>query len=149
MLTSGMDQVLGSRSVPYTTQPKHVSGCNAINWIPWMVTFMLVGWNGILLAVRLSSTNDHDATQLRPLADAIPPIIGPRVKPGRARKRPAKLHADKAYGSAEPPRAVRPKHYPAHCPARRRFLRTAGAAPMGCRALTRLAALLPSPWRPL
>jgi hypothetical protein len=38
-----------------------------------MVTFMLVGWNGILLAVRLSSTNDHDATQLRPLADSIRP----------------------------------------------------------------------------
>ena len=31
------------------------------------------------------------------LVDAIPSIIGPRGKPGCARKHPAKLHADKAY----------------------------------------------------
>ena len=53
------------------------------------------------MAVRLSAANAHDATQLLPLVDAIPPIIGPRGKPGRPRKRPAKLHADKAYDSAE------------------------------------------------
>ena len=46
-------------------------------------------------------------TQLLPLIDAIPPIIGPRGKPGRPRKRPAKLHADKAYDSAEKRRALR------------------------------------------
>jgi transposase len=50
--------------------------------------------------VRLSPANAHDATQLIPLVDAIPPIIGPRGKPGRPRKRPAKLHADKAYDSS-------------------------------------------------
>ena len=32
-----------------------------------------------------------------PLVDAIPSIIGPRGKPGRPRKRPAKLHGDKGY----------------------------------------------------
>ncbi len=46
-------------------------------------------------------------TQLLPLIDAIPPIIGPCGKPGRPRKRPAKLHADKAYDSAEKRRALR------------------------------------------
>jgi transposase len=53
--------------------------------------------NGIPLAVRLSSSNAHDFTHLVPLVDAIPSIIGPRGKPGRPRKRPAKLHGDKAY----------------------------------------------------
>jgi len=31
------------------------------------------------------------------VVDAIPPVIGPRGKPGPPRRRPAKLHADKAY----------------------------------------------------
>jgi transposase len=42
-----------------------------------------------------------------PLIDAIPPIIGPRGKPGRPRKRPSKLHADKAYDSSPLRRALR------------------------------------------
>jgi transposase len=63
--------------------------------------------NGIPLAVRLSAANAHDATQLIPLVDAIPPIIGPRGEPGRPRKRPAKLHADKAYDSSALRRALR------------------------------------------
>jgi hypothetical protein len=41
------------------------------------------------------------------LVEAIPPIIGPRGKPGRPRKRPAKLHADKAYDSGDLRRAQR------------------------------------------
>jgi transposase len=67
---------------------------------------LAVDRNGIPLAVRLSAANAHDATQLLPLVDAIPPIIGPRGKPGRPRKRPAKLHADKAYDSSELRRAL-------------------------------------------
>jgi transposase len=47
--------------------------------------------------VRLSAANAHDSTQFEPLIDAIPAILGPRGRPGRPRKRPAKLHADKAY----------------------------------------------------
>ncbi len=62
---------------------------------------------GIPLVVRLSAANTHDATQLLPLVDAIPSIIGPRGKPGRPRKRPAKLHGDKAYDSAALRRALR------------------------------------------
>ena len=42
-----------------------------------------------------------------PLVDQIPPIIGPRGRPGRPRKRPAKLHADKAYDSSPLRRALR------------------------------------------
>ena len=67
----------------------------------------MVDCNGIPLAVRLSAANDHDATRLVPLVDAIPPVLGPRGKPGRPLKRPAKLHADKAYDSSVLRRALR------------------------------------------
>ena len=68
---------------------------------------LVVDKRGIPLAVRLSAANAHDATQLLPLVDQIPPIIGPRGRPGRPRKRPAKLHADKAYDSSPLRRALR------------------------------------------
>ena len=67
----------------------------------------MVDRNGIPLAIRLSAANTHDARELLPLIDAIPAIIGPRGKPGRPRKRPATLHADKAYDSTELRRALR------------------------------------------
>jgi len=66
----------------------------------------VVDRNGIPLAVRLSAANAHDATQLLPLVDAIPPIIGPRGRAGRPRKHPAKLHADKAYDASALRRAL-------------------------------------------
>jgi transposase len=47
------------------------------------------------------------STRLLPLVDAIPLIIGPPGKPGRPRKRPAKLHADKAYDASHLRRALR------------------------------------------
>jgi len=68
---------------------------------------LVVDRNGIPLAIRLSPANAHDGTQLLPLVDAIPPIIGPRGKPGRPRKRPSKLHADKAYDASALRRALR------------------------------------------
>jgi transposase len=68
---------------------------------------LVVDRNGIPLAVRLSAANAHDATQLLALIDAVPPIVGPRGKPGRPRRRPAKLHADKAYDSSTLRRALR------------------------------------------
>jgi len=67
---------------------------------------LVVDQHGVPLAVRLSAANAHDATQLLPLVDTIPSIIGPRGKPGRPRKRPAKLHADKAYDSSDLRRAL-------------------------------------------
>jgi transposase len=68
---------------------------------------VVVDRNGIPLAVRLSAANAHDSTQLLPLIDAIPPIIGPRGKPGRPRKRPGKLHGDKGYDYPALRRALR------------------------------------------
>ena len=63
--------------------------------------------NGIPLAVRLSAANVHDSKLLEDVVDAIPAVVGPRGRPGRPRKRPAKLHADKAYDSSEERRALR------------------------------------------
>jgi transposase len=41
------------------------------------------------------------------MVDAIPPIIGPRGKPSRPRKRPGKLHGDKAYDGSTLRHALR------------------------------------------
>jgi Transposase DDE domain len=49
------------------------------------------------LAVGLSAANTHDSQLLEELVDAVPAVIGPRGRPGRPRRRPAKLHADKGY----------------------------------------------------
>jgi len=49
------------------------------------------------LAVGLSAANTHDSMRLEPIVDAVPPIKGPCGRPGRPRKRPAKLHLDKGY----------------------------------------------------
>jgi len=68
---------------------------------------LVVDRQGIPLAVRLSAANTHDSKVLEPLIDAIPPIVGPRGRPGRPRFRPSKLHADKAYEAAEQRRMLR------------------------------------------
>ncbi len=49
---------------------------------------------GIPLAACLTGANRHDSMVFEDLLDAIPPIRRPS---GQRRKRPAKLHADKAY----------------------------------------------------
>ena len=54
----------------------------------------MVDRNGTPLAFCLTGANRHDSMVFEPLIDAIPPIRRPR---GRPRKRPGKLHADKAY----------------------------------------------------
>jgi IS5 family transposase len=41
------------------------------------------------------------------MVDAVPPIKGPRGRPGRPRKRPAKLHGDKGYDYPRCRRALR------------------------------------------
>ena len=58
---------------------------------------LLIDATGIPLAVGLSAANTHDSLLLEPMVDAVPAVIGPRGRPGRPRKRPAKLHADKGY----------------------------------------------------
>jgi IS5 family transposase len=47
--------------------------------------------------VALSAANTHDSILLEAVVDAVPAVKGPRGRPGRPRKRPAKLHLDKGY----------------------------------------------------
>jgi transposase len=54
----------------------------------------VVDRNGTPLACLLSAANRNDHLLLEAALDAIPPIRRPR---GRPRRRPDKLHADKAY----------------------------------------------------
>jgi transposase len=68
---------------------------------------LLVERGGVPLAARQSAANVPDAALPEPLVDAVPPIRRPR---GRPRRRPAKLHADKAYDAAEHRRALRRRH---------------------------------------
>ncbi len=68
---------------------------------------VLVDRQGIPLAVQLTAANVHDSKLLERLVDAVQPIRRPTGAPGRPRKRPAKLHADKGYDFAEKRRALR------------------------------------------
>jgi transposase len=68
---------------------------------------LLIDAGGIPLAVGLSAANTHDSQLLEQLIDAVPAVIGPRGRPGRPRKRPAKLHADKGYDFPGCRRALR------------------------------------------
>jgi IS5 family transposase len=56
----------------------------------------VVDAEGVPLAVVMSAANVHDSRMCLETVDAIAPVKGKR---GRPRRRPAKLHADKAYDS--------------------------------------------------
>jgi transposase len=49
------------------------------------------------LHVLLSAANTHDSKLFEPLLDTVPGVRGHRHRPGRPRRRPEKLHADKGY----------------------------------------------------
>lgn len=55
---------------------------------------MVTEQTGLPLSVGISGANLHDSQALEPLVLGIPPI---RSRRGPRRRRPAKLHADKAY----------------------------------------------------
>jgi len=59
---------------------------------------VLTDRHGIPLSVAVSGANTHDSQALKPLVMAIPAI---RSRRGRRRRRPDKVHADKAYDSRE------------------------------------------------
>jgi transposase len=58
---------------------------------------VVVDRRGIPLAVTLTPANTHDSKAFEATLDAIEPIKHRAGQRGRRRKRPAKLHADKAY----------------------------------------------------
>jgi hypothetical protein len=59
---------------------------------------VLSGRAGLLLSVALSAANTNDAFALQSLVRAIPAI---RSRRGPRRRKPARLHADKAYDQAD------------------------------------------------
>lgn len=67
----------------------------------------MVDRGGIPLSVMTSAANVHDSMLFEELLDSIEPIKRPRGLPGRPRKRPKKLHADKAYDDKKCARALR------------------------------------------
>jgi transposase len=62
---------------------------------------------GVPLAVTLTGANRQDSVVFEELIDAIGPVKRPR---GRPRRRPAKLHADKAYDFPRCRAALRRRH---------------------------------------
>lgn len=62
---------------------------------------------GIPLAIVLTATNVNEITVFEQLVDSVAPVRG-RV--GRPRRRPDKLHADKAYDFRQARRALRKRH---------------------------------------
>ncbi len=68
---------------------------------------MVVDRHGTPLALCLTGANRHDSIVFEALLDAIPPVNRSR---GRPRRRPAKLHADKAYDIPRCRRALSHRH---------------------------------------
>lgn len=62
---------------------------------------------GLPLASLLTEANRHDSVVVEELLDAVPPIRQPN---GRRRKRPGKLHADKAYDIPRCRKALTRRH---------------------------------------
>jgi transposase len=67
----------------------------------------VVDRTGIPLATLLTGANRHESVVFEQLLDAIPPIRRPS---GQRRRRPAKLHADKAYDIPRCRRALTQRH---------------------------------------
>jgi hypothetical protein len=65
---------------------------------------------GVPLAAFSTPANVNEGTVLAKLIDAIPPLQQPHGRPGRPRRRPRKLHADKAYASRKNRALLRRRH---------------------------------------
>jgi transposase len=65
---------------------------------------------GIPLAAFSTAANVNEGTVLERPIDAIPPLRLPHRRPGRPRRRPEKLHADKAYAARENRTLLRRRH---------------------------------------
>jgi IS5 family transposase len=58
---------------------------------------LLVDATGLVLHTLLSPANTHDSVLFEPLLETNPGVRGHQHLPGRPRRRPEKLHADKGY----------------------------------------------------
>src|SRR5690606_22216185 len=98
---------------------------------------------GLPMATGISAGNTADGDAMIPLVNAIPPV---RSQRGPRRRKPAKLHGDKAYNSRERRRWLRDRGNPAS--AGTQGYRVQGAPrppPVGHRTLHGLVHRLPPP----
>jgi hypothetical protein len=65
---------------------------------------------GAPLVVFATAANVNEGTLLERLVEAIPPLRQPQHRPGRPRRRPDKLHADKADDSRKNRDMLRRRH---------------------------------------
>lgn len=65
---------------------------------------------GTPLVLFPTAANVNEGTVLARLVDAIPALRQPYHRPGRPRRRPAKLHADKGYDSRKNRALLRRRH---------------------------------------
>ena len=65
---------------------------------------------GVPLAAFSTAANVNEGTVLARLVDTIPALKQPHGRPGRPRRRPAKLHADKGYASRANRALLRRRH---------------------------------------
>jgi transposase len=70
----------------------------------------VVEGHGAPLAALSTAANVNEGTVLARLLDAIPPLTPPRGRPGRPRRRPDKLHADRGYASRRNRALLRRRH---------------------------------------
>ena len=66
---------------------------------------LLVTADGLPLAIAITGANRHDSTLVEPILDRLRPVKG--TGRGRPRRRPIKLHADKAYDNRRVRRYLR------------------------------------------
>ena len=96
------DQIMWDRasvdaaSVPSPFGGEHTGPNPTDRGKPGCKHHVLVDQRGLPLVARLSGAQVHDSRLLIPLVGAIPAVKG---LSGQARKRPGKLHADRAYAS--------------------------------------------------
>lgn len=77
---------------------------------------LLTTADGLPLAIAVSGANRHDSMLVEPILDTLPAVKG--RGPGRPRRRPVKLHADKGYDNGRVRRYLRRRGITARIPRR-------------------------------
>jgi transposase len=96
--TVGLVARLYRRGVGAVEKGGELTGPNPTDWGKAGSKYhILCDANGLPLHALLSAANTHDSKLFEPLLETNPAVRGRRGRPGRPRRRPDKLHADKGY----------------------------------------------------
>ena len=105
---------------------------------------LAVEGSGLPLSLLVTGANTNDSTMFEALLDDIPPV---RTPAGQRRRRPEKVHADKAYDHRPAPLPRLPVgagHQGPHRPAWNRVVHAAGPPPLEGGTHDRLAGRVPT-----